>query len=115
MSAGLFLLIGGVVLAVDPTTLNRMGMILVFVVLFLFGLCLSWALLLMLGERFLGEAGALSYRLGALRQSALLSAFGVWLLFSLKAEIFTWWGALLSFAFCLLIEFSVRSLFQLKR
>ena len=100
--------LGVFVFGVDPLTLTLSGQSLFFFSFFVLVTTFVFLALLALATRFLDARAAEAYLPGALRQGALL---GVCLSGLAAAQFFhylTWWGALLFFAFILLVEFTVR-------
>lgn len=108
-------LLGTVVVAIDPSSLNPVGKVLVFGLAFLWVASGLLVLLLALGLRFLGPARATLYQGAALRQSLLLASFFSAILLAQYARVLTWWGAGLGLTLTLLLELSLRKLFSPKR
>ncbi len=108
-----FLLSVGV--AVDPDTLNRAGIALVFGVIFLLCGSTIYLLLTSLALRFLGEVRTASYQGSALRQGGLLALFVTLVLAAQYWRVLTWWAACLGFVFILLIELTCRRILSFRR
>lgn len=104
-----------VAVALDPTSLNRVGMGLVFVAVNLFLTSFFFLCLRGMATRFLGEERAQLYQGAALRQSWLLALYATGILWAHSARLLVWWVALLGLVFVLLLEFSYRQLSDLKR
>ena len=103
-----FALLSTAVIAVDPQSLNRIGMGAVFALVFV---CLGSGLylgLIALSQRFLGPERTVAFAGAALRQSVLLASLATALLVLQYLRMLTWWGALLALALMLLVELTFR-------
>ncbi len=101
-------LLSTIVVAIDPNSLNQLGIAAVFGLCFLLITSVVFLGLLRVSERLLGRDRTLIYRWTALRQSVLLAFFCTVLLVAQYTRVLTWWGALLGLALILLIELTVR-------
>lgn len=101
-------LLSTIVVAIDPNSLNQLGIVAVFGLCFLLITSVLFLGLLRVSEHLLGRDRTLVYRWTALRQSVLLSLFCTTLLVAQYTRVLTWWGMLLGLALILLIELTVR-------
>lgn len=100
--------LGVFIFGVDPMALTIAGQSLFFFALWLAIAGLVALTLLSLARRFLGDDAARAYLAGALRQGVLLGLYGAGMALAQFLGYLTWWVALLSLAFILLVEFSLR-------
>ena len=102
----------GVVVLLDPEQTGTVGMMIFSVSLFsvcvgVFTLFVTWVY-----RKGLGDAQTTHHLSGVFRQAILLSFYVCGNIFFQYAGIWTWWVALLFLAVILLIEFSLRRLFN---
>lgn len=101
--------------AVDPYSLNQVGIALVAGIFLLMVASLMWSCLVSLGVRFLGEERTEVYQASAVRQSVLVAALVTAFLIALSMRVLTWWGILLALVLVLLIELTWRRFQLFKR
>lgn len=104
----------GVVALLDPEATGNMGVGLFFISLFALLTGVLTLFVMWIYRRALGDAGAAHHLSGAFRQAFLLALYALGIVFFQYGRILTWWDALLLLAAILLIEFSLRKLFQSK-
>jgi hypothetical protein len=100
--------LGVFIFGVDPLTLTIPGHVLFFFSIWALITAFVFLCLVSLATRFLATRAAEAYLSGALRQGGLVGIFVVGLTLAQFFRYLTWWGALLSLALVLLIEFTAR-------
>ena len=102
----------GILLSVDPRLAGTAGTALFFISLFALILGCMTLLVTWVYRKAIGETSA-AHHLGiAFRQAFLLALFCALIVFFQFKQILTWWDSLLLLAAVLLVEFSLRKLFQ---
>lgn len=100
--------LGVFIFGVDPATLTFAGRGLFFLALWLLVATIIALGLSSLARRFLDERAAEAYLPGAFRQGGLVGVYVSGMALAQFLGYLTWWLALLTLAFILLIEFTIR-------